>query len=218
MDFFKMNYRTIHIFPIHTNNKNQVKKVITYAFFFMIVIVFIGCQDQSVKNKKADIEQDSLDPLEKEYQIINATLAEIFPKTQLKGRSIMVNGRLFVADDHLINDFIVSGGNSTLHNISKKNADSQPINTLRINDFNGIEVLHISPLTNKELERHLGGINFSKIIFSEQDTKASFIYHFERLHDRLTKKLCAIDVELIDGKWEIINTLCLDNHDGILYN
>lgn len=189
--------------------------------FIISTILFPGCEHSAepVQNKNTRSEKKSF-PLDQDdvvYDIINATLKEIIPKSKKSGSTIFVNERLLVADIGLIHEFIANGGNELLFDISRQRTVSKGINIRRIQDFNNIEVLHTYPMTNDELEKHIGGIIYSRIILNRNKTKATFIFHFERMHDFKSKILCAIDVVKKNDKWIIVSKTCLKNHKGMLF-
>jgi hypothetical protein len=184
-----------------------------------MILIFMGCNEsiEKVEIKEAFDENYVYDQEDEVYEIINVTFKELIPKSIKSGTTIFLNERLLVADTNLIKEFIENGGNELLYKISRKNTTSKPINLKRIYDFNGIEVLHTYPMTKKEIEKHIGGVIYSRIVFNENKTKASFIFHFERLHNENSKILCAVDVVNKHEKWILASKICLDDHHGVLF-
>jgi hypothetical protein len=191
--------------------------------FFLItsIILSLGCEssNESVKNEEQIPVKKSFpyDQDDEVYDIINSTLKKLIPTSKKSKSTILINERLLVADKELINEFINRGGNELLNDINRKKTVSKAINIKRIYDFNGIEVLHTYPLNNNELEKHIGGAIYSRIILNSDKTNASFIFHFERLHDIKSKILCAVDVVKDNDKWIILSKTCLENHQGMLF-
>lgn len=185
--------------------------------FLLLLFLSNSCNCGKKKESKPAPEiQNPFAQKDEVYEIINATLPLLTPKHDGE-RTLFLNNYSLVADTSLLNDFIAQGANARLLYLDREVRESKPLNIKRVKNFENTVIDPLFPLSNKELNKHLGGAIFSRMIFDSDETKATFIFHFERLHRMSSKIFCAIDVEKKKGKWVITSRTCLENHPGMLF-
>lgn len=199
----------------------KLTAVVSISFLVSVFLLTSSCtrstdkkrdKTRVVNSKSSSNTQDDIT-----YAVVNATLKKLIPIPAKGQTDILVYERFLVADTQLIDAFIKRGGNQLLLQLNRKNAVYHPLSFKRVKHFNAVNILDYYPITTSEWRQLIGAVIYSRIILSPDKTKASFIFHFERLHDRKSKILCAVDVVNKQGDWTIVKKVCLENHSGMLY-
>lgn len=181
--------------------------------------MFLSCNSSVISNKeKSSTKNLSIEEkrINDNYNIINATLKNLLPEATDSEFELLINEKLLLADKGLIEELIANGGDDLLLKIDRTKCNSEEIKIYKINDFGNIKISSTYPLTTAEFKKHFGWVNYSKIAYNENKTKASFIFIYERYHHLESKVLCAVDVANTSGNWEITSKVCLNNHTGFL--
>lgn len=67
----------------------------------------------------------------------------------------------------------------------------------------------LSPMAPKEQQGYCGGMNFSRVCFSEDQTKALVVYHYSYLHMKEAEKFGLIELTKKES-WEIVRVVELN--------
>jgi hypothetical protein len=187
---------------------------------FFVLVSLVGCRENPQDKKTTPVQ-----PIEKEfpvdqskevYEIINCTLKQLIPKSNLAHPTVLVHHQLLVADLDLIKEFVERGGSELLFKLSSDFAQPMPISTRKLKSFGNVQVLETFPLTTAEIDNTIGGAIYSRIMFNKQKTEAAFIFDFSRLHQKKGRVFCAIRMVKSNNKWKLASKVCLENSSKML--
>ncbi len=189
-------------------------------FIFLLLLCAISFTRCNLKQKPTPVQ-----PIEKEhpydqnkevYEIINCTLEELVPKSNLKHPTVLVHHQLLVADFELIQEFVQKGGSELLFKLNSNFAQPMPISMRKLKSFGNVQVLETFPLTTAELENNIGGAIYSRIVFNKEKTEAAFIFDFSHLHQKKGRVFCAVHMVKSNKKWKLASKVCLENSSKML--
>ena len=126
------------------------------------------------------------------------------------GMTLFVGEELLIASKENIKKLIDHGGSTLLNEIIDNDLENKNINIKRLKNKNNINLHDWYPIKTADRERNIGGVNYSRIIFNEDKSKAAFIFHFQRFHNEESALFCAVEVENKMGNWVIISKVCVD--------
>lgn len=126
------------------------------------------------------------------------------------GMTLFVGEELLISSKENIKKLIDQGGSTLLNRIIDKKLKNKKINIQKLKNKNNINLHDSYPVKTDDRERNIGGVNYSRIIFNEDKSKAAFIFHFQRLHNIESTRFCAVEVENQIGNWVIISKVCAD--------
>ena len=189
-------------------------------FIFLLLLCAISFTRCNLKQKPTPVQ-----PIEKEhpydqskevYEIINCTLEELVPKSNLKHPTVLVHHQLLVADLELINEFVEKGGSKLLFKLNRDVTLPMPISTRKLKSFGNVQVLETIPLTTEELNNNIGGAIYTRIVFNKDKTEAAFIFDFSHLHQKKGRIFCAVQMVKSNKKWKLASKVCLENSSKML--
>lgn len=162
-----------------------------------------------------------------EMEIVNTCVQELTPKDLLEKfkmhhRNDMPQLRVYVGDKMLLLDsastalFLQKGFNKLLAQLSDRKMQTRLMRASTLQDFDSIKVTTENYKSRSEQMNTVGGINFSRIVFSDDQKTAVVIFDFERQHDYRTSLFCAVELKKKEGSWEITNKVCLDKYPLML--
>ncbi len=186
----------------------------------LLLISLVGCkeipQDKKTTSVQPIEEEFPFDQSKEVYEIINCTLKQLVPKSNLKHPTVLVHHQLLVADHELIQEFVQKGGSDLLFKLNSNFAQSMPISTRKLKSFGNVQVLETFPLTTAELENNIGGAIYSRIMFNKEKTEAAFIFDFSHLHQKKGRVFCAVHMVKSNNKWKLGSKVCLENSSKML--
>lgn len=190
------------------------------TFCFLVLISLVGCQENP-RDKKATfvqpIEQEyPFDQNKEVYEIINCSLKQLVPKSDLAQPTILVHHQLLVANLELIDEFVERGGSELLFKLNSNFSQPMPISTRKLKSFGNVQVLETFPLTTAEQENNIGGAIYSRILFNKEKTEAAFIFDFSHLHQKKGRVFCAVRMVKSNNKWKLASKICLENSTKML--
>lgn len=200
----------------------------------LLLISVISCDSSSKQEEKsAPPKQKKYDQPDIVYDVINATLKQLIPSRAIQitqatinyssknkskdlNMTIFLNDRLLVASKENIQLFIDQGGSDLLWKINRESVEPVTINISRIRGFNKVEFPITYPLTKSEVDHQIGGINYSRIAFNKDKTKAAFIFDFIKSRDKLSSTFCAVEVIRKNKKWVILSKIFIHKSPSMM--
>lgn len=195
-------------------------KLLNRTSCFLVLISLVGCQENPQDKKTTSVqpieEEFPFDQSKEVYEIINCTLKQLVPKSNLKHPTVLVHHQLLVADHELIQEFVQKGGSDLLFKLNSNFAQPMPISTRKLKSFGNVQVLETFSLTTAELENNIGGAIYSRIVFNKEKTEAAFIFDFSHLHQKKGRVFCAVHMVKSNNKWKLGSKVCLENSSKML--
>lgn len=188
-----------------------------FFLFFLVRCQVNSSETKSTLKQVKKVEKKFLYDQNKEvYEIINCTLKRLIPENKAAYSTLLFHHQLVVADIELINDFVKIGGNELLYKLNHNFIQPRGISTIKLKDFGNVHILETFPLTTDELNKHIGGVIYSRIVFNKEKTEAAFIVDFSHLHQKEGRVFCAVHMVKSKNCWKIASKVCLENSSSML--
>lgn len=181
-----------------------------YIFSFILIMTVVSCSAPS-----KEVNEPEFDKAHEVASILNICIQEFVPKSiiiykkkEMGGEqpfTLYVHEKFFLSNQNTIDTLINLGASTLLKNLNYSHSNHSYVPSHLLDDFDGIHVSSIPPLTSSEVNLNVGGVQFSKVIFNKEKTKAACIFEYTYKHNRLTDVFIALEFEKKENIWQILS-------------
>lgn len=138
---------------------------------------------------------------DQEYELAIKNYNELIDSV---GMALNLDGSLFIPDSSDVKWILKKGASKVFEKYSSDFLSEKIIDLSQIDNYGRVQLTSLYPQTSSEMDRYYGFSSYSRMIFHSNNNKAIFFFNTSLFRSCLSFQSHAIEVELIDNKWEII--------------